>query len=155
MAQPCAAAEGANDISSNERPRAMNTANRIVRRIFIFISNPEQENTLLFEAALVRTQVHQPDAVREEHDQHHANPEYHGWNEKKKKSQAVEPQVHEVGHDQGGLDQRQAHQNRDHQVNFKALVSKKHFDGRQYQQPHPDDREESRGAYGMLVRKFG
>jgi hypothetical protein len=53
---------------------------------------------------LVRSQVHQPDAVREEHDQHHANAEYHGWDEEQKQAQAFEAQVHEVGHDQGRLD---------------------------------------------------
>ena len=80
-------------------------------------------------AALVGPQVHQPDAIREEHDQHHANAEYHGWNEEKKQSQAFEAQVHEVGHDQGGLNEREADQNRDHQVNFKPFVGEKDFDG--------------------------
>jgi|ERR1700735_548289 len=54
---------------------------------------------------LVRPHIHQSDAVREEHDQHHANAEYHGWNEEKKQTQALEAQVHEVGHDQGGLNE--------------------------------------------------
>jgi hypothetical protein len=103
----------------------------------------------------VRAQVHEPDAIREEHDQHHANAEYHGWDEEQKESQALEAQVHEVGHDQGRLDQREADQNCDHQVNFKAFVGEKNFDGGQEQQPDPNDREESSGAYGMLVREFG
>src|SRR5271156_2060909 len=182
MAQPWAAAEGAKDTSSNERQRAANTANRIVRPLFIYISNRKmarlptryESGTSAAEAAephsfhvvvkatthkdsltLVRSQVHQPDAIREEHDQHHANAEYHGWDEEEKQAQAFEAQVHEVGHDQSRFDQREADQNRNHQVNFKAFVGEKHFDGGQQQQPDPNDREKSRGAYRMLVRKFG
>ena len=102
----------------------------------------------------MRAHVHQADAVWVEHDEHHADAEDHGWHENQEQAEALEAQVHEVRHDQRGFDERQAEQDRDHDVDFDAFVSQEHLDCRQQQQPHPNPREQLRAAYRVIIDCF-
>jgi hypothetical protein len=80
MAQPCADAEGVRDACSITKAKIRTIANRIVRQLFIGTST-KQNKSRNDATNLMRPQIHEPDAVREEHDQHHANAEYHGWDQ--------------------------------------------------------------------------
>src|SRR5580704_12047164 len=104
MAQPWAAAEGTSANSSAHQASSGISAKRTVVREVMLISICKGRP--LASTYLMWSQVHQPDAIREEHDQHHANAEYHSRNQEQKQPQAFEAQVHEVGHDQSRLDER-------------------------------------------------
>src|SRR5271155_3717230 len=97
----------------------------------------------------MRAHVHEADAIREEHDEHHADAEYHGWDEQEEKSQALEAQVHEVRDDERGLDERQADEHGDHQMDFDLFIAKKDFDSGEEQEPNPHPHKQLRAAYLM------
>src|SRR5580658_2389403 len=105
--------------------------------------------------ASMRPQVHQADAIRKEHDQHHANAEHHGRNQQQEQPQTLKAHVHEIRNDQRRFDERKADQNRNHQMHFQAQVGQENFHDREQQQPHPNRGEQFGGPYGVLVRELG
>src|SRR6185436_4260433 len=87
------------------------------------------------------SQPRRPKTVGEENKQQQYT-YYKRRNQRENQAQPLKLQVHEVRHDQRCLDDRQAEQHDQHQVNRHRLVSQEDLDERQRHQPAPDRDEQ-------------
>src|SRR5208283_1804977 len=104
----------------------------------------------LLPSVLMRPHMQQPKAVGEEdihqhnhHDQRRHQGGRHAW--------PLVAEVHKVSDDQRRLDDREAHQQDEHQLQFQLLVAEKNLHPGERQEPKPDDQEDPRGALSMGV----
>src|SRR5215213_7391910 len=78
-------------------------------------------------------EVDHAEAVREQ-DHEQAEQDHEGRDYGEHETQALEPQVHEVSHNERGLDDRQPHQDDQHQGEVQVNVGEEDLDGRQKEQ---------------------